>query len=666
MFNFCEVFTIKIIIQMSGNLTMSMRVDRNHTDRHYECTIEPRTPSTWIPDSRVRRCFACNVKFTTLRRKHHCRGCGRIFCNACTSYRMTIPTFWIAYVPSPAAVETEHRMCGRCVSHMRLVVDVEWLVKALSVMPVLFSELFIVRLVDKQWNRAVNTLFSFYRGLQYKLPCQPYSEIECDFLWAHYKEFAGHIPWQIHTLVSLCQEDSLSKMMPLVKPTSYYRCKQLLCSRTCHPAMSMDDIIRLGTTGAMENENIRDWVIATWELINPSVFGKMMCWWVHLACRYKKLFSKGLIPICSKHFELVYALWFECDLQKTEKNEGLLTKVQQTLTSKMSMDVRRALHKSIWFVKLIDFIAEAGPKLKHIEEFFQKHKSVRLPWDPRIIIVEMKNTRLFKSSSKPIGITCRLVDNTLIDILVKNEDVRTDRLAMTIGYWINHTAKNVYVHTYNVFPISKKVGCVQMIPNAKTLYDIRKTDTLLNFVMSNNEKTTVGDLRERIVASCAGACLLAFTVGLGDRHLENILVTKDGLLVHVDFGYILGEDPKHITTPMRITEDMVEAMGGKSSKTFQSFVLRTQEGYEAMRSHAPFWYHLLVTEWFIHSGQNRHWKQIRDHVLDRFVPGEWDTQAALHIQTVVQRSTGSSWLQRAADFTHAASNGFDNLFHMEL
>lgn len=51
-------------------------------------------------------------------------------------------------------------------------------------------------------------------------------------------------------------------------------------------------------------------------------------------------------------------------------------------------------------------------------------------------------------------------------------------------------------------------------------------------------------------------------MGLGDRHLENIMVTPKAHLAHVDFGYILGEDPKNIQKSMRITDDMVNAMVG--------------------------------------------------------------------------------------------------------
>jgi len=96
------------------------------------------------------------------------------------------------------------------------------------------------------------------------------------------------------------------------------------------------------------------------------------------------------------------------------------------------------------------------------------------------------------------------------------------------------------------------MGCMVMIPGAATLYDVRKTTSLLNYIMTRNAHETVRKVRGRIVRSCAGACLLAFAMGLGDRHLENILVGSDGSLAHVDFGFVLGEDPKHVSTPMRI------------------------------------------------------------------------------------------------------------------
>lgn len=39
----------------------------------------------WMKDESATSCFSCNRKFTTFRRKHHCRVCGQIFCSTCTT-----------------------------------------------------------------------------------------------------------------------------------------------------------------------------------------------------------------------------------------------------------------------------------------------------------------------------------------------------------------------------------------------------------------------------------------------------------------------------------------------------------------------------------------------------------------------------------------------------
>jgi len=134
----------------------------------------------------------------------------------------------------------------------------------------------------------------------------------------------------------------------------------------------------------------------------------------------------------------------------------------------------------------------------------------------------------------------------------------------------------------------------------------------------------------------------------------------------VDFGYVLGEDPKMMATPMRITEDMIDAMGGRSSSTFMSFVKQTQSGYETMRQYPTLWYHLLAAESYIHRNPNRSLKHVREHILNRFVPGEWNEEASLHIQTVVQRAAIPSYFQQAADMLHLASNQMTHFFHTEL
>lgn len=41
-----------------------------------------------MPDSTGKECYECHERFTTFRRRHHCRLCGQIFCAKCTSHQI--------------------------------------------------------------------------------------------------------------------------------------------------------------------------------------------------------------------------------------------------------------------------------------------------------------------------------------------------------------------------------------------------------------------------------------------------------------------------------------------------------------------------------------------------------------------------------------------------
>ncbi|XP_028920019.1 lateral signaling target protein 2 homolog isoform X2 [Ornithorhynchus anatinus] len=50
-------------------------------------------PPEWVPDEVCSYCTACKAPFTVIRRKHHCRSCGKIFCSRCSSHSAPLPRY---------------------------------------------------------------------------------------------------------------------------------------------------------------------------------------------------------------------------------------------------------------------------------------------------------------------------------------------------------------------------------------------------------------------------------------------------------------------------------------------------------------------------------------------------------------------------------------------
>lgn len=75
-------------------------------------------------------------------------------------------------------------------------------------------------------------------------------------------------------------------------------------------------------------------------------------------------------------------------------------------------------------------------------------------------------------------------------------------------------------------------------------------------------------------------------MGIGDRHLDNLLLTKDGRIFHVDFAYLFGNDPKPFPPPMKLCKEMVEAMGGPSGALFKRFKSFCFTAFTFLRRHA--------------------------------------------------------------------------------
>ena len=94
------------------------------------------------------------------------------------------------------------------------------------------------------------------------------------------------------------------------------------------------------------------------------------------------------------------------------------------------------------------------------------------------------------------------------------------------------------------------------------------------------------EVMDNYVKSAAGYAVVTYLLGIGDRHLDNIMLRSDGHLFHIDFGYIFGRDPKPFPAAVRITKEMIDGMGGISSANYQRFCRYCGQAYNILRKSA--------------------------------------------------------------------------------
>ena len=209
------------------------------------------------------------------------------------------------------------------------------------------------------------------------------------------------------------------------------------------------------------------------------------------------------------------------------------------------------------------------------------------------------------------------------------------------------------VITYNVLPVSLNSGIIEIVENSTSIYDILQQynsskSSILNYILENNSGQSISDIRTRFSKSLAFYSVITYLLGIGDRHLDNILIKNNGSLFHIDFGFVLGKDPKPFSPEIKITDEMIEALGGENSPSHQDFKKYVYQTYDVLRRYPDVIYNMLYLLTKI-NGQKFDIVALRKEIMNRFLPGEYNTQARLQLRTTISNSKNTINL---TDFLH--------------
>lgn len=196
-------------------------------------------------------------------------------------------------------------------------------------------------------------------------------------------------------------------------------------------------------------------------------------------------------------------------------------------------------------------------------------------------------------------------------LMKPNDDLRKDHKVMEFSNVMNNILKkdhethkrNMRIQSYAATPLSEKIGIIEWVQNYKTLRPIitkkqpkfmqmaKNFNERISDCKSSRERVSVFqefkkkvpavlsdwmieaapnvihwyDFRAQYCSSLAVMSIVGYLVGIGDRHLDNIMISeRNGNIMHIDFDCIF-EKGKSLgvpeVVPFRLTQNMVDGLG---------------------------------------------------------------------------------------------------------
>jgi hypothetical protein len=95
---------------------------------------------------------------------------------------------------------------------------------------------------------------------------------------------------------------------------------------------------------------------------------------------------------------------------------------------------------------------------------------------------------------------------------------------------------------YSVLATSLASGVMEMVLESKPVSEVGNIQAWFRSrrPAPGAEFGIQEEVMDTYVRSCAGYCVATYLLGVGDRHLDNIMIRADGHLFHIDFGFIFG------------------------------------------------------------------------------------------------------------------------------
>jgi len=587
---------------MQNNTSISMFIDKNKDDM-----LLPRESYKWLDDTYVTNCFSCKNDFSFINRKHHCRSCGNIFCSTCSNYNVEFTSlteekiidrnlyinYWI-YNTNNTNYTNSYRTCKKCYDIFKILKKIAGYYNILCFLPLSLNELINLSITNKIWYNTIKIYKSKMREIQYYLPNKGLNKIEKKFLTNNKEHIIGHnfyMTIYIKTFVNI-DETLLLKFKEGKKNLT---CWNLMCKRECKSTFTDENVIDILLY--VNKDQIREYILQ-FLTDDIKILQTYLVTLVYCIRNDNDNFPlcNFLIKIAINNKQFCHLFYWKIFVQLQDRDidgkyEYTMSQLINNIIIKYGNNYYENFQKEILLFKHFNSFHHNIQLLKYRLKTIQVNR-LSIRQDFQIQKILYNNLSIKKSAQKPIMIPFKCIQNNkelIYKLLFKFDDLRIDLIVMNIIKYFDKILKekgeNMHIITYNILPISNYCGFIEIVPSSVTIYHIlqKKNMSILNYIIEQNKNSKIENLKLRFIKSMAAYSVITYLLGIGDRHLDNIMIREDGTVFHIDFNYIMGLDPKPLTPKIRIIPEMIDAIGGLNSEGYKLFVDECNKCYSILR-----------------------------------------------------------------------------------
>eukprot|EP01063_Lacrimia_lanifica_P027081 TRINITY_DN374_c3_g1_i1.p1 TRINITY_DN374_c3_g1~~TRINITY_DN374_c3_g1_i1.p1 ORF type:complete len:762 (+),score=208.12 TRINITY_DN374_c3_g1_i1:68-2287(+) len=263
----------------------------------------------------------------------------------------------------------------------------------------------------------------------------------------------------------------------------------------------------------------------------------------------------------------------------------------------------------------------------------------------------------------------------VLPIIVKGgDDMRQEVLAMQLISAFDRIWKSaglpLKLYVYTVVVTSHDSGFIELVSDSASIDSLKKAlpeeggRSLLDYwqcAYGDKASPAYRAAQRNFVESMAAYSVVSYILQLKDRHNANILIRRDGQVVHIDFGFMLSTSPGGVnfeSMPFKLSQESVDVMGGLNSGMFQYFRMLV---YAAFKEAAKYSDQIISLAEITAEGPplpcfGNDTKAALEALRSRFLLGSTDADLAVWVRDAIDQSV-DNWRARGYDRFQKWSNG---------